>query len=110
MVQAIKAGKYVDLADLLPEALREMQLDDTKETKAKDETKRMRYSINSTLDWSVAFATYMAVASHFNPSRAFALVAYESIVLNLARDVGGQAWLRYDKVFRQAAAVNPGLA
>lgn len=109
MVQAIKTRKYVDLADLLPEALREMQFDEAKETKAKDEARKKKFTISSTLDWSVAFSTYMAVTSHFDPSRAFALSAYQSIVLNLARDVGGQAWLRYDKVFRQAAAVNPGL-
>lgn len=110
VVQAIKAGKYVDLSDLLPEALWDMQFDDTKEAKARDETKRRRYSIHLTLDWSVAFATYTAVASHFNPSRAFALSAYTSIVVNLAKEVGRQAWHCYDKVFRQAATVNPSLA
>lgn len=66
MVQAIKAGRYVDFTDLLPEALWEMQFDDTKEVKAKDETRRKKFSINTTLDWSVAFAFYMAVASHIN--------------------------------------------
>ena len=99
----------MDLADLLLEALHEMQFDEAKETKAKDEAKKKKFTISPTLDWSVAFSTFMAVTSYFYPSWAFALLAFQSIVLNLARDVGGQAWLIYDKVFRQAAAVNPGL-
>ena len=37
MVQAIKARKYMDLADLLPEALQEMQFDDTREMHTKDD-------------------------------------------------------------------------
>ena len=47
MAQAIKAGKYVDLADLFPEALQEMHFNDTKEANAKDETKRRRYSMGA---------------------------------------------------------------
>ena len=109
MVQAIKAGKFIDLSDLLPEALREMQFDDSKDTKSKEEGKKRKYVINTPLDWSVAYAIFMAVSAHFDPSRAFALSAYASIVLSLARDIGGQAWLQYDKVFRQSAAVNPSL-
>ena len=105
MVQAIKTRKYVGLADLLLEALREMQFDEAIETIAK----KKKFTISSTLVWTVAFLTYMTVTSHFDPSWAFVLSAYQSIVLNLARDMGGQAWLSHDKVFRQAAAVNPGL-
>ena len=51
-------------------------------------------------------ATYTGVAVHCKPERAFELAAYASIVLNLARDVKGTAWSRYDLVFRQAAAGN----
>lgn len=36
VVQTIMAGKYVDLVDLLPEALREMQFDDIKEAKSNE--------------------------------------------------------------------------
>ena len=91
MVQAIKVGKFIDLSDLLPEALREMQFDDSKDTKPKEEGKKKKYVINTPLDWSAAYAIFMAVSIHFDPSRAFALSAYASIVLSLARDIGGQA-------------------
>ena len=41
--------------------------------------------------------------------RAFELAGYTSIVSNLAREGSGQAWVRYDQLFRQAAATNPEL-
>ena len=46
---------------------------------------------------------------HFNAKRAFDLVTYASIVLTLARDIKGSAWAKYDRLFHQAAAVNPQL-
>ena len=45
----VKAARYVDFADLLPEALRDMQFDNTKEVKAKDETRRKKFQL--TLAW-----------------------------------------------------------
>ena len=47
-----------------------------------------------------------SVTVHFQPERAFEMAAYAHIIAGLARDVGGQAWSRYDRTFRQAAAVN----
>ena len=54
LVQAIKANKFVALADLLPENLRELQLDQAKDSKAKEESKKKKAAIASTLDWSTA--------------------------------------------------------
>ena len=51
----------------------------------------------------------MAVAVHFNANWAFDLATYASIVLTLARDIKGSVWAKYDRRFRQAAAVNPQL-
>ena len=56
-----------------------------------------------------AFSSYMAVAVHLKPQRAFELAGYTSIFSNLAREGRGQAWMRYDQLFRQAAATNPEL-
>ena len=109
LVQAIEANKSVDLADLLPENLWELQFDQAKDSKAKEESKKKMAAIASTLDWSVAFTTFMAVFAHCQPERAFALAAYFSIILNLARDIGGQAWSHYNCLFRQAASVSSSL-
>ena len=105
LVQAIRELKFVDLHDLLPEALRESQFSKTRESKD-EKDKKKKFIINTPLDWAVAFATYTRVAVHCKPERAFELAAYASIVLSLARDVKGTAWSRYDLVFHQAAAGN----
>lgn len=83
----------------MPENLRELQFDQAKDSKVKEDTKKKKAAIVSNLDWSVAFATFMAVAVHCKPERAFTLAVYASIVLNLAQDIGRQAWLRYDCLF-----------
>ena len=89
LLKTIKQGKFVDLPDLLPEALREAQF--TKVRESKDEAKKRRHTITSPLDWMAAFSSYMAVAVHLKPQRAFELVGYTSIVSNLAREGRGQA-------------------
>ena len=40
----------MDLADLLPENLRELQFDQAKDSKAKEESKKKKAAIASTLD------------------------------------------------------------
>ena len=81
----------------------------TKVRESKDEAKKRRHNITSPLDWMAAFSSYMAVAVHLKPQRAFELAGYTSIVSNIAREGRGQAWMRYDQLFRQAAAANPEL-
>ena len=51
-------GRYVELADLLPEALREVKYTEGEE----DDKKKRRFTITSTLDWTVAFTTFVVVA------------------------------------------------
>jgi len=47
---------------------------------------------------------------HFKPEKAFQLAVYASIIMGLARDTRNpQVWIRYDRLFRQAMAVNPAL-
>ena len=105
MVEAIKARQFVALGDLLPEALRDAAFD--RQSKDLKEEKRKRSPpLSNPTDWMCAYATYMAVTVHFHPERAFEMAAYGHIIAGLARDIGGQAWSRYDRTFRQAAAVN----
>ena len=58
----------------------------------------------------LAFAAYMAITVHINSHLAAPLVTYMTIIAHLAWEVQGQAWLRYDKLFRRAATVNPVLS
>ena len=106
LVAKIKEGKFIDLGDLLPEALEwafERMCEDKKEEGKK------RFPISSIVDWTLSFATFMAMTVHFAPHRAAPLATYMAIVARLAREVPGECWLRYDRMFRQAVAVNPAL-
>ena len=70
LVKSIKQGKYVDLPELLPEALREAQFNKSRD--GKDYVKhRKRYTISTPLEWMAAFSAYTAIAVHLNPQRAF---------------------------------------
>ena len=109
IVQAIKDGKFVEFGDLLPEALREAAFEAVCLQEDKKKRKKKFY-INSPADWSLAFSLYSAVAVHFHPDKAFNLAVYATIVMGLARDTrSSQVWLQYDRLFRQAVAINPSL-
>ena len=108
LVKKIKAERFIDLGDLLPEAL-EHAFDRGSEERGSDRERKTKFPIGSVTDWALAFATYMAVAVHFRPERAQPLATYMTIITRLAREVTGQVWSRYDRLFRQAAAGNPKL-
>lgn len=62
----------IELADLLPKVLREFDrikyLEGNYTEGKEDEKKKWLFTIiTSTLDWTVAFTTYMAVAVHVQP-------------------------------------------
>ena len=108
LLKAIKAGGYIDLGDLLPEALLEA-FDLPIHKEGKEEQPKRRFKVTTILEWGLAFTTYAAAITHWTPERAPQLIAYSGIIFRLAREVEGPTWLRYDKAFRQAAAINPSL-
>ena len=62
------------------------------------------------MNWSLAFATFVATCTHYYPNKAAQLLAYSSIIFLLAQEVGGSAWQHYDWAFCQVATVNPALS
>ena len=108
LLKAIKAGRYVDLRNLLPEALAEAFDTAVKEGK-EDKPSKKAFPINTPLDWGLAFATFASASTHFHPARAQQLLAFSGIIFRLAREVGGDAWQHYDRAIRQAAAVKLSL-
>ena len=109
LVKRITEGKFIDLGDLLPEAL-DWAFERSTEDRKEDKGRVKKFPISTVTDWFLAFSIYMAVSINFDPSKAKPLAIYQSIVARLAREVPGQVWLRYDRLFRQAAAANPSLA
>ena len=108
LLKVIKAGGYIDLGDLLPEALLEA-FDLPAHKEGKEEQPKHRFKVTTILEWGLAFATYAAATTHWAPEKATQLIAYSGIIFRLAREVEGSTWLRYDKAFCQAAAINPSL-
>ena len=83
-----------------------MAFDRSLDDGGKDE-KRKRFLIDSIGDWAMAFGTYMAIRVQSKPSLAIPLATYLMIITRLAREAPGEAWQRYDLLFRQASANNP---
>ena len=103
----VQEGKYVDLGDFLPEGLSYAfdRLREGKEEKASGK----RFPIKTPTEWSLAYGVYAAVAVHFAPQRAREMATYLVIIMRLARDRPGEAWLCYHRAFRQAAVMQPNL-
>ena len=108
LLKAIKAGRYVDQGDLLPEALSEA-FDKSAEGGKEDKASKKKFPITTPLEWGLDFATFASATTHYHPSKAQQLLAYSGIIFRLAREVGGSTWMRYDRAFRQATAFNPSL-
>ena len=104
----VQDGKYVDLGDFLPEGLA-YALDRPQGEGKEEKASSRKFPIKTPLEWGLAFATYKTVATHYFPAKAREMSAYMAIILRLARDKTGDAWLRYDQAFRQAVVMRPDL-
>ena len=108
ILKNIQGGRYVDMGDLLPESLAEM-FDKMQKEGKEDSAKTKSRPIDTPLEWGLAFSTFAAVATHYNSERGPQLITSANIIFRLAKEVQGKVWLRYDRSFRQAAAVQPSL-
>ena len=106
LVHHIQEGAFVDMGDLLLEAL-QWAFDRSLEEKGEKE-KRKKFLVDEVSDWALSFATYMAIRVLPCPSLATPLATYMDSILHLAREVPGLAWQRYDRMFCQAVAGWPG--
>ena len=67
LVKVIKEGRFIELSDLLSEALREMPFE--KASEKEDVKGKRKHTLVIPLDWMVAFTTYTATTVHFSPNR-----------------------------------------
>lgn len=68
---------------------------------------RKKKSISDIHSWVQAFTIYAAALSAADSTtreETVGLFAHMSTILQLARDLGGNQWLQYDKVYREWAA------
>lgn len=101
VVGRIWRGEYIEMAELLPEALR------TSLSQEKKKDKRKKEQITSCQQWTECFLTFVAIVARKQPERVGDLLAYTSLIVHYARQFKGPQWLVYDTNFRlQAAATS----
>ena len=107
IVSQIVAGKFIDLAELLSVNLRESEAEPQLLFNGRivlSSTKRPKRKIDDILAWSEAFSIFsLILATHF-PSRWRDLTLYKLLILRTYRQFQGNAWLAYDRAFREHAA------
>ena len=108
LVTKLKAGQFIDLADLLPENVKaqdsepQTYLDGKLLVSAK---KRVR-EITDIVTWVEAFTVYMWIFRCTHPSRWQDMTQYKLLILQTTRQFSGKAWLHYDTAFRKDAAAS----
>ena len=108
LVSQITSGKFIDLAELLSDNLRDNEAEPQLLLDGRlvltTTSKRPRRSIDDIMSWSEAFSIYsLILASHY-PSWWRDLTLYKLLILCTYRQFQGNAWLRYDRAFREHAA------
>jgi hypothetical protein len=108
LVDQIKAGEYVEFADLLPDSLRdnevpqELMLADQKVLIPKRTRKK---EIKDFPSWLECWTAFVRVLLTFYPGRALEMIQYLDIILRSHRSFPDtEIWLVYDKNFRRKAA------
>ena len=108
LVSQITSAKFIDLAELLSDNLRDNEaepqllLDGRLVLTAT--SKRPKRSIDDIMSWSEVFSIYsLILASHY-PSRWRDLTLYKLLILRTYHQFQGNAWLTYDRAFREHAA------
>ena len=108
LVSQIISGKFIDLAELLSDNLRdnetEPQLLFDGRLVLTSTSKRPKRSIDDITAWSEAFSIYSFILASHYPSRWRDLTLYKLLILRTNRQFQGNAWLAYDRAFREHAA------
>ena len=108
LVAQITSGKFIDLAELLSDNLRDNEAEPQPLLDGRlvltATSKRPKRSIDDITSWSEAFSIYsLTLASHY-PPRWCDLTLHKLLILCTYRQFQGNAWLMYDRGFREHAA------
>ena len=104
LVDRIKGGEFIDMAELLPDRIGSFNPSST------DESAKQKVwwcPVTSIIEWVQCFNVYMSVICRTCPERIPDLLTYQMLIIEASMVYEGNAWLGYDRRFRQAAAVNP---
>ena len=111
LVEQIQQGEFIDLADLLPDSLRdnelpqELLLDNQHLLIPKRAQKR---EVRDVISWVDCWTAYSLVLLSGRPDRAVELLKYQDVIIRTYRSFPrSDVWLRYDRNFRRKAACSP---
>ena len=105
VVKRIQAGKFIDMAELLPDHLG-IQVDTTKKDEKALKTKRCR--VTSILEWVQCYGIHTAIISAKFSVQIQDMLGYQALIVEVCMEYEGDSWLGYDRQFRQTVAASPG--
>lgn len=113
MIDRIRAGEYVDFAELPPARGKARPPPQALEGQVvvvhAADLLQSRKVIPDFATWSQCFAIYVAVVATHQPKRVTDLMAYQSVVARASLKYKWPSWVVYDQNFRQEAAGQPEL-
>ena len=102
----IRAWKFVDMAELLPEPWGAPSLMQEGPSTSQ-ERRKSKKKVTDIVTWLECFAMYVGVMAGAHPKSVPELMAYMITILRTSQDFEDPAWITYDLAFRrQAAATN----
>ena len=69
--------------------------------------KSKRRQVSTITEWIQCFSIYAAVLTAKHPGRIQDLLGYQALIVEACSEYSNEAWLGYDRRFRQMAAANP---
>ena len=103
LAERIKAGDFIDMAELLPNCMGTSKLSMDESTKQKVR----RCPVSNIIEWVQCFNVYLSVMCRTFPQKIPDLLTYQMLIIEASMMYEGNAWLGYDCRFKQAAAANP---
>ena len=112
LVTRIQAGKFIDIAELLPDHLGSRLsvpplTPQSQEDKPAPKPKRRQ--MTNILEWVQCFNIYLAVILVKSPSRIRDLLGYQTLIFQASMEYKGDGWLGYDCRFCLNAAADPDM-
>ena len=103
LVDRIKAGEYIDMAELLPNCMGTINPSSTDKS-AKQKIHRRQ--VTSTIEWVQCFNVYLSVICGTCLERTPDLLTCQMLIIEVSMVYEGNAWIGYDRQFGQAAEAN----
>ena len=107
----VNLGKYVNFNTLLPNTENTVPVQ-VAQPAPQSRRRQHRTPGRKVIDfhtWMEAWNTFLLITSHTSPSRCLELIKYQALISHLFQAYPVQVCLRYDQLFRRAAARDPQL-